>query len=320
MNEKEILKMMDRINDDYLMEASAATKKNIKLKKRILTFAVAAALTASLSIGAFAAYKALNRESVGTYYDSSAMDKIEQSGYVSDVTASNEHFDMSLDTVVKDNYSLKAVVSVKALDEAAEKYLKRADAICGELVYSDTGEKVGTFADLLGMDNYEKGKAYPMRLTVSAKNAQAAVDLSRPLKLNFRSAEKDAAPADVELFKNLSLEFKDVKQSKSAKFTSPSGEVINVSEFTVSYDMMSQDEKLAKQYKSGDISLNADDLFDDLKIHYKDGKIEKLKEKINFISADLFDNEKYVMIIDLKAFIDPDAIDHIECKGVTYKR
>ena len=79
MNEKEIFEMTKHINDEYILEAAASPRTSIKLKKRIITFAAAAALTASLSIGAFAAYKAFNKESVGTYYDSSAVEKIEPS-------------------------------------------------------------------------------------------------------------------------------------------------------------------------------------------------------------------------------------------------
>ena len=304
MNEKEILKMMDHISDEYLTEASAAPKRNIKFKKRIIAFAFAAAITASLSIGAVAAYKAFNRESVGTYYDSSAMDKIEQSGYVSDAMGKNEHFELSLDTVMKDDYSIKAVVSVKALDEAAEKYLERSTQMCSELVYADTGEQVQGFAAMFGWQPYEKGKSYPMRLTVPVKNFAGTADLSRTIKLNFIRDENNPESADVDLFKDLSLELKDVKQAKSAKFTAQGGEVINVSEFTIASDIKSQGE----------------DVSDKLKIHYKDGTVDNLEQKINEISYDLFGEDTWVMIIDLKTFIDPDVIDFIECDGVNYKR
>ena len=324
MNEKEILKMMDHINDEYLTEASETPKTNIKLKKRIISFAAAAAIATTLSVGAFAAYKALNRESVGTYYDSSAMDKIEQSGYVSDVNAKNEHFDISLDTLLKDDYSIKAVVSVKALDEAAQKFLGTTNALVGEMVYADTGEKIPGYASIFGMNDYEKDKAYPMRLTVSAKNSEAKVDLSRPIKINFVNNQHEPELKDLDLFDDLTLELKDVKQSKSAKFTSPSGAALNVSEFTISYDVITGNEdaadKLKEQDKSADSFVNMDDVSNDLKIYYKDGTVTTLEDKLNNVSFDLVNPSKYVMIIDLKTFVDPDAIDHIECKGVTYTR
>lgn len=304
MNEKEIFEMTKHLDDKYILEAASEPKKNIKFKKRIITFAVAAALTASLSISAFAAYKALNRESVGNYYDSSTMDKIEQKGYVSDVTAKNEHFEMSVDTIVKDEHSLKAVVSVKGLDDAAEKYIAHSTQMCSELVYSDTGEKVQGFAAMFGWQPYEKGKAYPMRLTIPVNNAMGVVDLSRPIKINFIRDDQNPEAADVDLFNNLSLELKDVKQSKTAKFTSEKGEVCSVSEITIACDVKSFE----------------DDISGDMKIHYKDGTIETLEEKINEVTFDLVDDTRYVMIIDLKTFIDPEAIDFIECRGESYKR
>ncbi|MBQ2580862.1 MAG: hypothetical protein II574_04450, partial [Ruminococcus sp.] len=74
--------MAKHLDEKYILEAAPAPRKNIKLKKRIVTFGIAAAITASLSIGAYAGYRALNRESVGKHYDSSTMDKMEESGYV----------------------------------------------------------------------------------------------------------------------------------------------------------------------------------------------------------------------------------------------
>ena len=305
MNEKEILKMMDHINDDYLMEASATAKRKINLKKKMLTFGIAAALTASLSVGAVAAYKAFNRESVSTYYDSSAIDKIEQSGYVSDVTSRNEHFELTLDTVMRDDYSLTAVVTVKTLDEAAEKYLESSTQLCSELVYSDTGDKADGFAAFMGWQPYEKGKAYPMRLSVPVKSFMGSADLSRPIQLNIIKDTSSKASDDADLFKGLSLELKDVKQSKSAKFTAPSGKVFDISEFTISTDAKSFEDNLES---------------DKLKIYYKDGTAETITEKINSFTIDVTADEKYVEIVDLKSFIDVDNIDHIEYLGENYAR
>lgn len=298
--------MTKHLDDKYVLEAGESAKRSIKVKRKVSAglVAVIAAAMCVTSIGAFAAYKALNRESVGTYYDSSTMDKIEQSGYVSDETGKNEHFELTLDTVMKDDYSLKAVVSVKALDEAAEKYIGHSLQMCSELVYSDTGEKVQGFAAMYGWQPYEKGKAYPMRLTVPVKNFAGTADLTRPIKLNFIRDENNPESADVDLFKDLSLDLKDVKQSKSAKFTSPDGKQIYASEFSVAAAVQSFD----------------DDISGDIKFNYKDGKTDMLTNKINQTSFDLVGDDKYMMIVDLNTFIDPDAIDSVECKGVTYKR
>ena len=306
MNEKEIFEMTKHIDDQYILEASPSPRKNIKLKKRIITFGIAAAITASLSVGAFAAYKAFNKESVATYYDSSAVEKIEQKGYVSEEVANNKHFDLNLDSVMKDNNCIMAVVSVKGLDETAENYIAQSTQMCCNLVYSDNNEKVNGFAAMFGWQPYEKGKAYPMRLCVPVNTVMGVVDLSRPIRLDFIKDENNTVAVDKDFFKDLSLELKDIKQAKSDKFYSADGKMLDVSEFTI--------------VTNGDWDENAELTADKTIIHYKDGTSEALDQKVNAITNNLTPENKSVTIIDLKTLIDPENIDFMEYLGVKYTR
>lgn len=322
MKKEEIFEMTKHLDEKYILEAAAEPKKNIKLKKRIISFAVAAALTASLSVGAFAAYKALNRESVSTYYDSSAIDKLERSGYVSGQTTENEHFRFTLETAVKDNYNLLAVVSVEPLDSYAEQYIKKDyAAIFTNATYADTGDEVDGFASMAGMKGYEKGKAYSMRLEVPVNTVNGTADLSRPINLKFVRDQSNEAASDVDLFKGLSLDLKDIKQSKNAVFYSPAGEKLDVSEFSIAVD---SPQFSVKDVESSDPAPGKEYKFkfdpEGVKMHYKDGTIGELREKLNAIYMYLTKEEKTVTILDLNTLIDPEQIDYIEYLGTTFKR
>ncbi len=315
MKKKEIFEMTTHLDEKYILEAASEPKKNIKLKKRIITFAVAAALTATMSIGAFAAYKALNRESVGTFYESSAMDEIERKGYVSNQITENEHFRMTLDTAIKDDYNFLAVVTVKALDSYAEQYLEKLSEIATDATYSDTGEKLDGFAFLTGVDTYQKGKEYSMRLNVPVNTVNGSVDLSRPIHIEMKRDERNKTAENVDLFKGLNFDLKDIKQSKSVKFSSPSGDVLNVSELEIAIET----DKIDVRKDESEISNDTFESINNISIHYKDGTTQSLSEKINIVAMYLTKDDRTVIIIDLRVLIDPDTIDYIEYIGSDFR-
>lgn len=325
MNEKEILKMMDHINDDYLMEASATAKRKINLKKKMLTFGIAAALAASLSVGAVAAYKAFNKESVGTYYDSSAVDKIEDSGYVSGQMTENSHFRFTLESVMKDDYSVLAVVTVKALDSTGEQFLAEHDGIHVKTAYADTGKDIEGASDLSYTNRYEKGKDTPMRLTVPVHSSDNDLDLSKAIKLTFDKYYEDNPstfyPGD--LFSGLSLELNNIKASDNVKFTASNGDVLNISEFSIAVEQKLTPKQVS-DFENGGLDENEMKAFEEkyknMKIKYKDGTTETFGDKLNSAGIYLAKNDRQIQLFDLSTLIDTDKIDSIEYLGTTYKR
>ena len=268
-----------------------------------------------MSIGAFAAYKALNRNSVGTFYDSSAMDEIERKGYVANQITENEHFRMTLDTAIKDDYNFLAVVTVKALDSYAEQYLEKLSEIATDATYSDTGEKLDGFAFLTGVDTYQKGKEYSMRLNVPVNTVNGSVDLSRPIHIEMKRDERNKTAENVDLFKGLHFDLKDIKQSKSVKFSSPSGDVLNVSELEIAIET----DKIDVRKDESEISDDTFESINNISIHYKDGTTQSLSEKINIVAMYLTKDDRTVIIIDLRVLIDPDTIDYIEYIGSDFR-
>lgn len=314
MNEKEIFEMTKHLDDKYVLEASSTAKRKINIKRRLVTFGVAAAIAASLSVGAVAAYKAFNKQSVSSYYDSSAVDKIENSGYAADQMTQNSHFRFTLDTVMKDDYNLFAVVTVSALDSKAEQFLTSNIAINSKATYADNGTVADTSAFLEYFDKYEKGKDIAMRLQIPVHSHKGDIDLSRALKLSFESlGTKDKVAESSELFKGLSLDISNVKTSKNAKFTSPSGKVLNVSEFSIAT-------KSADEIKDPDKGLDADASKNAEKptVKFKDGKTLTMKEDLNAVIVNLTKDNKTVTTYDLHTLIDPDNIESIEFCGETY--
>ena len=337
MNEKEIFEMTKHLDDKYVLEASSTQKTKINFKKRFITFGIAAAVAASLSVGAFAAYRAFNKESVGEYYDSSAVEKLENSGYASGQMTQNEHFKFTLETAMKDDYNLLAVVTVKSLDDEAEKFLANDKSINTKITYADTGASSHGSGQMCCMGKYEKGKDTPMRLSVQVNSYEGNIDLSKNLKLSFEKfyEEGDENNAPKDLFKGLSLDIKDIKQSKNVRFYSPKGDVLNVSEFSIAVESgITESEKESIYEQAGSAASEqgngikkqkkADtkyiDEIEKTKIVYKDGTTCILKEKLNSISVDFVSDKDKIVILDLRTIIDPDTIDSLEYRGMTYSR
>ena len=90
------------------------------IKKR--RFKYAAALTAavlgmtSITAGAIAVF---GRSSASVYYDSGAEQILESQGLIVSETKAAEHFEMTLDTLLADDFAYSVLLTVRPTDDAA---------------------------------------------------------------------------------------------------------------------------------------------------------------------------------------------------------
>ena len=323
MKREEIFEMAKHLDEKYILEAAPAPKKNINIKKRIITFGIAAAITASLSVGAYAGYRALNRESVGKHYDSSTMDKMEESGYVYNKETENKHFKLTLETALKDDAGIDAVITIKPISVDANKYITYSPYTDGaqiqtvirtKLTYSDTGEKIEKdpfdFELLATRDNLMENGDFSVNLSISYKTEDLTIDPTRPIRVEFeKDPEVEVDTAD-DLFEGLSLDLKDIKETKKDKFYTDNSTVMSVSESTILVSGFDE-ETFFKERENMDL--------DESVVYFKDGTSKKLFDMGSYIRRD---NEqgKLEVCVTFESLIDPDTIDYVVYAGHTYKR
>ncbi len=320
MKKEEIFEMTKHLDEKYILEAAAEPKKNIKLKKRIITFTLAAALTASLSIGAFAAYKALNRESVGKYYDSSTMDKMEENGYVSGKTTENDHFRFTLETAMKDEACISTVLTITPRSEDAIKYVTNNtelkdpynfSCILTKFSYADTGEKIevdpNAFSLMTDINNITKNNDFACQMIIPYNNSEAIIDPSRPIRVEFSADSERKADVRDDLFKGLSLEIRGIKQAKTVKFYSDTESTLDFSEFSVLVQGGTFDDR---------VGMDTDDSI----VYFKDGTSKPIFDLAYSFVAFSDKNGKMQESFDLKTLFDPETVDYVFYAGHTYKR
>lgn len=319
MKKEEIFEMTKHLDEKYILEAAPKTGRNIKMKKKIITFAVAAAITASLSIGSYATYKAINRDSVGKHYDSSTMDKMEQSGYVYNQQTENKNFRFTLETALKDDWGVMSVITVKPLSKDAEKYMKcinnKSFLIRTNLSYLDTGEKIKSdpysfelFAD---QDARTINGDYSLRMQMPYKSEDVTIDPTRPLKFEFAKDPDITIDVDDDLFDGLSLETKEFKESKNVKLYTDNDTVMNISEFAILVSGFNDEEFLKERE-----NLDTDESI----VYFKDGTSKEIFDINGCFTLYYDENNKMQEFFDLGRIIDPETVDYVVYAGHTYKR
>lgn len=328
MKKEEIFEMTKHIDDKYVLEA-AEPVKNIKVKKRIITFAIAAVVAATLSAGAFAAYKAFNKKSAGKFYDSSAVDTMEKRGFGVGKSVENKHFRVTLETAVKDDVDLRAVFTVNALDNEAKEYLKKYEMPDFTVHYSDTDELIkndsasvnspvedspknenaDTSNAILEMNlNYKWSKVDPDRpLTVKLKNASYETDTES------ESVSSDAK--DNKLFEGLEFKLEGFEKVKSADFYNEDGVKMYVSELTIAVPPTYMQSGEVIEFGGEGKQPN------EIDIHFKDGTVKNTyADHLMSRVSQYGDEDSETEVFSMRKFIDVDNIDFIEFDGKTYKR
>ncbi|MCD7742384.1 MAG: hypothetical protein LUI06_09290 [Ruminococcus sp.] len=145
MNDKTILNAMTDIDDRFIDEAADFKKHRIRCSKALTKAVTIIAAAAVLTISAGAAYNALtNRNSVEHYMGSEAADLIEKYDLTKNLISSNEHIEVTLDTLICDENTVLAVFTYKALDEEATHLMNTIGMPNVRMYYNDTDEEVYT--------------------------------------------------------------------------------------------------------------------------------------------------------------------------------
>lgn len=343
MKKEEIFEMTKHINEEYILEAAPVTKKNIKLKKRIITFTVAAAIAASLSVGAFAAYKAFNKKSAGKFYDSSTVETIEKRGFGVGKTIENGHFRATLETAVKDDVDLRAVFTLETLDDEAKEFMEKygsCDAPKFSLFYSDTGEAFKdepsvykSREDILKEISGEKVDLTNLSLALSINYKWLKYDPSRPITVKIgnltktvsnRTVNDDGTYTDNEikpdakyekLFEGLEFKLEGFEKVKSDEFYNENGVRMYVSEMSIAVHPTYMD-------SGEDLVFEGDsNQPDEIEVHFKDGTVKNTHKDNMFYAHPCYgDEDSETDVYELNTFINVDSIDHIVFDGKTYKR
>ncbi len=331
MKKEEIFEMTKHIDDKYVLEA-AEPVKNIKVKKRIITFAIAAVVAAALSAGAFAAYKAFNKKSAGKFYDSSAVDTMEKRGFGVGKSVENGHFRVTLETAVKDDVDLRAVFTLETLDNDAKEFMQKYNGFANpefRLSYSDTGEEikepVSVYNPTQDTENGANADITNVSLAMNLNYKWQKCDPERPLTVKLGNVTQDegyygeeAIKPDAKydkLFEGLEFKLEGFEKVKSADFYNEDGVKMYVSELTIAVP--------PTYMQSGEVIEFGGEgkQPDEIDIHFKDGTVKNTyADHLMSRVSQYGDEDSETEVFSMRKFIDVDNIDFIEFDGKTYKR
>lgn len=239
-------KMFDIIglaDEKYLREAQEQPARKIthrRLSAKFVAVAAAAAIM-TVSAGAYAVAKLSHKESVGKYYDSSAVSKIEDSGYAVGKVSRNAHFEVTLESVMGDDYRCQPIVTLKPLDNEAIKCMSEF-SYEPKIAYTDGGEienknddKIFNNVGLINPGSHGKsfydpaidGESQPVMVFIYYQQGKTVIDRNRPLTMTFRSLDKEYES----IFDGISFDLPKKQSVPSTTFYSPSGNELYISQF-----------------------------------------------------------------------------------------
>ena len=313
MNDK-ILDVIGLADEKYLREAEGKpmmkqTKHSRRISAKIAAVATAAAVM-TVTAGAVAVAKLSNKDSVEDFYDSSTVSRIENRGYVNGSVSENEHFRITLETVLKDDYKMLPIITIEPLDKQAEDYL--ADS--GEMpypmtYYSDTREYVNSNVTCVARDLFKKGDdKFSMKLDIPFISHNNKLDVNRPLTIKLSEGKNfriDGSVNEPSLFSGIEINIDGYNEVKSTRLYSESGKELYLSEFGFV--------ALVKYPENGS--------FWNGRIVYKDGRKVNVDEISNYgAGLGLGKKQDTGISLDFKTFIDIDSVEAIEIMGETFKR
>lgn len=355
MKKEEIFEMTKHLDEKYILEAAPKTGRNIKMKKKIITFAVAAAIAASLSIGAVAAYRAFNRDTVGNHYTSSAMDKMEKEGYGVGTKVENEHFRIIVETAVKDESKIKMICSLDALDAVSKEYLEKYD-FGSEVIYTDDNTIAGrnyvstheNYNNDQSVDDKDK-HGYTVMVDIPFKNSDPSADSNssdeseyryyvepdRPMTLKLKNADHEVSGKDAngssilvyeshekkydDIFKGLEIKIEGIKETSSSVLYNEDGDKLTISDLSISID------NFVPSKTEIDMGQDYDEVYG-FELKFKDGTVKKPGEvAVGGLTDSGYQDKKTgefidAVTIDLREFIDSENVESVKINGKTYTR
>ena len=317
MNDK-MLDIIGLADEKYLHEAEGKpvmkqTKHRRKLSAKVIAIASAAAVM-TVTAGAVAVAKLSNKESVGEFYDSSAVSKIEDSGYALGKVSKNAHFEVTLESVMGDDYRCQPIVTLKPLDNKAIKCMSEF-SYEPQIAYTDGGEIENKNADQtfnnVGIINpgshgesfYDPaidGESQPVMIFIYYQQGKTVIDRERPLTMTFKSLNKEYE----NIFDGISFDLPKKQSVPNTTFYSPSGNKLYISQFgMVGFAKVPTDVK---------------DL--DYKVNFTDGSSKgNLQLGTKGTNLNLNGTEKG-WSFEFKTFVDIDDIVSVELYGEVYTR
>lgn len=312
MNDK-MLDLIGQADEEYLREAEGTSKMKIKHKRRLsakVAAIAAAAAVMTVTAGAVAVAKLTNRKSVEDFYDSSAVSRIENRGYVNGTVSENEHFRITLETVLKDDYKLLPILTVEPLDKQAEDYLADSGEMPYPLTYyTDTKEYAQSNVTCVSRDEFKRGDdKFSMKLDIPFVSLNNKLDINRPLMIKLsegKNLTSDGVINEQSLFNGIELKLDNYSEVKSTKLYSEKGNELYLSEFGF----------VAMVEYPDNGSFWSDTIV------YSDGR----KVRIDEIAVDgqglgLGEKQDTGISLNFKTFIDPESVEAIGFMGETFKR
>ena len=132
MNGKNLLNSMTEINPEYITEAEfPEVRMQQKKHKTMIRVISAVAAAAVMGVTAGAVSEVFNhRETVESFLSGDSREKLEEQELVSNYTTENEHFRMTMETILNDGFQLYMIATLEPLDEDAQNFLETYGVCC----------------------------------------------------------------------------------------------------------------------------------------------------------------------------------------------
>ncbi|MBR1554968.1 MAG: hypothetical protein IJ644_06185 [Oscillospiraceae bacterium] len=144
MNGKDLLNSMTEINQEYIAEAEFPEIRMHQNKHRNIIRTVSAVIAvAVMSVTAGAVSEVFtHRETVESFLSGDSREKLEEQELVSNYITENEHFRMTMETMLNDGFQLYMIATLEPLDEDAQNFLESYSSfgVDSEFHDTDTGE------------------------------------------------------------------------------------------------------------------------------------------------------------------------------------
>lgn len=310
MNEEKIFDMIGFLDDEYVLEAAPKRSGGIHSQRHIFTILIAAAIAVSmLAVSTAAAYRIFfHREGVRQFYTESGTNSLENGGYIIGDVSANEHFQITLDSFISDEYRAFPIITIETLDDEAEKYMQQNVFLEGVLTYADTGETAAENISFLGTNEYKINIPLTLRGEILFHYSSNNIDRNRPLVMSFRSAEYNLNGEKNEnddLLEGLSFTLPRLADVRSISLFSEDGTEAYVSEIGL-VAMVPAENTENWQWQ----------------IKWKDESISDPWH--NYLGSEgsglYLDGEDKGVLINFMCLIDPDKIDTLTLGGVEFKR
>lgn len=290
-----------RILSSVMGKAGIKMKETINTKrkhsKKIVGIGIAAAVSLTGAVGAYAVNTFAHRESVGYFIDD--VESLETAGYVEEQVQENERLRITLDTLMSDGLEASLIFTAETFDSEGDVLLAVSDMFASnmyKLYYADTGEPIECEGGILSIG----GEKFWSNIELDG------VDTSREILFRFGIREDPTTDAEDDL---------SYYELSDQSFTFTVSLAPNVDVVILKNDL--GEEVMMSQFE---IVLKGKEIFidiDDIRLIKNDGSLEPIPNDNGFRCCGTDDNRTRLFFGD---FIDLDDYSGIEMNGTEYYR